>query len=367
MQVWDIGADSSTGLVAGQAGRAEGHSLRASVPDSGIIRACVGLFSAVCSWRCLGGARQRRGSVAPAAAQLEPRSGAIARALHALFDEEWEHDLAESPVWASSIGDRRYDTRWDDVEPRGAAPGARRTTARCSRRSRASRAAELSKDDALSYDLFRYKYETAVEGQPFRLYLFPINQRGGIQTADEIADELPFATVEELRGLERAARGASPRTWIRRSSCSPRASARAWCIRRSPCSASSRRSTRRSSPTRRRARSSRRTRRSMRSVGRRRPRAPHQRGEALVMSSVVPAFEKLRAFFVEHVSPRVPRRASARGTSRTARALYAYHARSHTTTKPHARPDPRHRAPRGRAHPRRDGGGEGARRLHRDR
>src|SRR5689334_6936235 len=36
------------------------------------------------------------------------------RALHALFAEEWEHDLAEAPIWASSIGDRRFDAKWDD-------------------------------------------------------------------------------------------------------------------------------------------------------------------------------------------------------------------------------------------------------------
>src|SRR6202035_1189431 len=44
-----------------------------------------------------------------------PSANGTTRALHALFDAEGEHDLAESPIWASSIGDRRYDTKWDDV------------------------------------------------------------------------------------------------------------------------------------------------------------------------------------------------------------------------------------------------------------
>jgi uncharacterized protein (DUF885 family) len=57
---------------------------------------------------------------------------------------------------------------------------------------------ELSHEDALSYDLFRYKYGIAVEGEPFRLYLFPINQRDGNQTADDVADAVPFDTTKNF-------------------------------------------------------------------------------------------------------------------------------------------------------------------------
>jgi len=117
------------------------------------------------------------------------------RRLHALFAEEWEHDMREFPVWASELGDMRFADSWDDVS---LAAHARRhdhdreVLAKLATIPRA----ELSKEDALSYDLFRYKYELAVEGHPFRLYLLPINQRGGIQTADEVADALPFTTRE---------------------------------------------------------------------------------------------------------------------------------------------------------------------------
>jgi uncharacterized protein (DUF885 family) len=117
------------------------------------------------------------------------------RALHALFEQEWQHDLAQSPTWASSIGDRRYDALWDDVN----LPAQQRREAHerevLAKLGRVRRDA-LSHADALSYDLFVLKYQTAVEAQPFRLYLFALNQRGGIQTADEIADELPFTTAK---------------------------------------------------------------------------------------------------------------------------------------------------------------------------
>src|SRR5690242_2497952 len=42
-----------------------------------------------------------------------PTTGA--QALHALFAEEWERHLRESPETASYQGDTRYDDRWTDL------------------------------------------------------------------------------------------------------------------------------------------------------------------------------------------------------------------------------------------------------------
>jgi len=139
------------------------------------------------------------GSALPACdvggAPAAPKANATTKALHALFDEEWEHALAESPTWASSIGERRFDDRWDDVSL--AAHEKRRAyDAEMLARVKRINRAELSREDALSYDLFRHKYELAALGAAHPLHLFPINQRGGIQTADEIADELPFTNVK---------------------------------------------------------------------------------------------------------------------------------------------------------------------------
>ena len=82
----------------------------------------------------------------------------------------------------------------------------------------------------------------------------------------------------------------------------------------------------------------------------------------LVMSSVVPAFVKLRAFFVDTYLPACRETVGAWDLPNGA-ALYAFTARATHDDEAHARPDPRHRPPRGGAHPRRDGSGEDARRL----
>ena len=48
-------------------------------------------------------------------AQQPPSTAATA--LHALFDREWEWELAQDPLWASYLGDRRWNDRWEDISP----------------------------------------------------------------------------------------------------------------------------------------------------------------------------------------------------------------------------------------------------------
>ena len=103
--------------------------------------------------------------------------------------------MRESPTYASSLGDHRWDALWDDASLEAIArreKGDRDALARL----RAIPRGALSREDALSYDLFARKYGLAVEGQPFRTYLLAINQRSGVQTADDLADSMPFETAK---------------------------------------------------------------------------------------------------------------------------------------------------------------------------
>ena len=58
-------------------------------------------------------------------------------------------------------------------------------------------AAKLSPEDQLNYDLFKKDLEEDIAGFKFRRYLLPINQRGGIQTADELGERLRFQTLKD--------------------------------------------------------------------------------------------------------------------------------------------------------------------------
>jgi uncharacterized protein (DUF885 family) len=118
------------------------------------------------------------------------------KSLHHLFDREWQYDLEQSPTRASQLGDRRWNDRWPD-----------RSLAAIKRRhdhdvevlkelGQIDRK-KLSAGDQLNYDLFRKGYETEIEEYQYRWYLVPLNQRGGIQTQNELADSLRFETVKD--------------------------------------------------------------------------------------------------------------------------------------------------------------------------
>ena len=118
--------------------------------------------------------------------------------LHMLFAEEWERGLRESPENASYNGDSRFNDRWTDfsltaINARQAADRAALQALRAIDRKR------LSKPDQLDYDTFEWTLQRSVERQKFTEYLQPISHQGGPQTADGIAEVLPFATVKDYQ------------------------------------------------------------------------------------------------------------------------------------------------------------------------
>jgi uncharacterized protein (DUF885 family) len=132
---------------------------------------------------------------APAPAQ-SAQPNAATKTLHALFDAEWEYAMRESPTFASSLGDRRYNDRWDDVSL-AAIERRHAHDIKVLAQLKAIDRAGLSAADQLNYDLFQKEYETSVEGYKYRWHLVPLNQRGGIQTEDDLGDQLRFTTVKD--------------------------------------------------------------------------------------------------------------------------------------------------------------------------
>jgi prolyl oligopeptidase len=57
--------------------------------------------------------------------------------------------------------------------------------------------AQLPPADQLNYDLYRKEVGNDVEEYAFRAFLIPLDQRGGIQTENEVADALVFSTVKD--------------------------------------------------------------------------------------------------------------------------------------------------------------------------
>lgn len=118
------------------------------------------------------------------------------KALHELFEREWDYQLEQYPTWASRLGDRRWNDRWEDrslaaIEKRQSHYMDVLTYLQSMNRE------ELSISDRMNFDLFQKDYADAAEEHRYRWHLMPLNQLGGVQTADELADALRFETLKD--------------------------------------------------------------------------------------------------------------------------------------------------------------------------
>ena len=118
------------------------------------------------------------------------------KALHDLFNREWQYQLQQSPTRASSMGDRRWNDRWTDLSMDAIKKRHEHRVGVLAELMRIDRS-KLSRSDQLNYDLFKRDYETDIEEFKFQGYLIPLNQRGGIQSQNELADSLRFETVKD--------------------------------------------------------------------------------------------------------------------------------------------------------------------------
>jgi uncharacterized protein (DUF885 family) len=128
--------------------------------------------------------------------------------LHALFEREWERDLADNPLLATYRGDRRYDDRWPDLSPAARQARDAANAKVLEDLGRIPREA-LSAADRLNHDLFRHQYEDRVAAAPFHPEYYSIRAREGPQSLNETAEQMRFETVADYE------------TWLRRMAALP--------------------------------------------------------------------------------------------------------------------------------------------------
>jgi uncharacterized protein (DUF885 family) len=118
-------------------------------------------------------------------------------ALSALFADEWQYGLREDPLFATSVGDNRYNDRLPalglaDLTRR--ADHARAVLARLHAIDRA----RLGETDRVSYDLFERELADGLAFDRFKTYRQMITAEGGFHTDfARLADEVPLATVKD--------------------------------------------------------------------------------------------------------------------------------------------------------------------------
>jgi uncharacterized protein (DUF885 family) len=132
--------------------------------------------------------------------------------LDQIYDDTWQRWLREDPTLATSVGDPRYNDRWPDL-----------TLAAVKKANAADRAAlaalgsveptTLAASDRLNYDIVKFEFERRLALEAFKPYVWWISQLGSVQasnslqTASEIAEISPFATVKDYENWIARLRG----------------------------------------------------------------------------------------------------------------------------------------------------------------
>jgi uncharacterized protein (DUF885 family) len=116
--------------------------------------------------------------------------------LRDLFAAAWDYDMQQRPEEASELGDRRWNDRWSDKSPEAYAQRNQHNQEILAKLVKIDRN-KLSKTDQLNYDLFQKRYADRVEQFKYRWFLMDFNQREGPQTSDTLGDALRFETAKD--------------------------------------------------------------------------------------------------------------------------------------------------------------------------
>ena len=145
-------------------------------------------------------------AASPSAADLETRR----KALRDLVAEQWEHTLAASPEFASSLGDRRWNDQLSEISP-AAIERELAATRSFLARFEAIDTSGFPEQEVLDKTLMLRDLHIAVDYARFEGWLMPLNQVAGIHLYSiDLATTGPFETVKDyddyvarLRGLPR--------------------------------------------------------------------------------------------------------------------------------------------------------------------
>src|SRR5882724_8326566 len=132
--------------------------------------------------------------------------------LDQIYDDAWQSWLREDPTLATSTGDSRYNDRWPDLSP-----AAIKKTNDADQAALAAigaiDSAALAEPDRLNYEVVKFEFERRLALTRFKPRLWWISQLGSVQTpnslqtASEIAEISPFATVRDYENWIARLRG----------------------------------------------------------------------------------------------------------------------------------------------------------------
>jgi uncharacterized protein (DUF885 family) len=120
-----------------------------------------------------------------------------------LMDSEWSKIVVDNPVYASSMGDLRFNTEWSDSSIKRINEDHQHDQSVLDALN-AIDIGDLNELNTTNYKLFIKQYENAVESFEYQTYLMPFSHRGGIQLEHETVNILPLRNAQHyLDWIER--------------------------------------------------------------------------------------------------------------------------------------------------------------------
>jgi uncharacterized protein (DUF885 family) len=119
------------------------------------------------------------------------------RALNQIFTDYWEDNLAHSPEFASTLGDKRYNDQISDYSVKAYNESLEREQNFLMRLA-AIDTTGLSDQEKISRDLLLRQFADDQEAAEFKEWEMPVSQIDGIQTTyPELVSQLSFTTVKD--------------------------------------------------------------------------------------------------------------------------------------------------------------------------
>ena len=119
------------------------------------------------------------------------------KALDSLLKEQWEYTLKNDPIFASIIGDKRYNDKLGD-ESLEAVKKDYQQEREFLKRFEAIDTTGFPEQEVLNKELMVLNLKNDIEGEKFEGYLMPVNQMSGIHLqAPQVVSLLSFQTVKD--------------------------------------------------------------------------------------------------------------------------------------------------------------------------
>ena len=122
---------------------------------------------------------------------------------NSIIDSEWLKIISDNPVYASSMGDLRFNTEWADNSIKKIKLNYEHNLKILEKLNNID-INDLNYENRINYKLFKKQYENSIESHSYETYLMPFSHRGGIQLQHETTSILPLRKTQHyLDWIER--------------------------------------------------------------------------------------------------------------------------------------------------------------------